>query len=160
MAEQNFPASWGEVEVLDGLDVTDKSKLLGVTFRVIGVEFHLNDKNINIAYVDVETIEGEKFTITDSSTGIHAQIRAHLTMKEKDYAIESGEYVTLNLAVPNGLRVSEYPVAVRLPNGQPHPTQKQMAKTYYLTTSGKRPGAPEAVTEAKPKTSRTRGQVA
>ena len=146
-----LPTSWNDAAVLDGLDIEDKSKLVGLPFLITGCEFKPNRDNISIVYVDAEWPGGQGFTFTDSSTGVRAQLVAYLTALGKDAVVDSGEYVSIRLVSPNGLRVSEYPITRPAPGGSQRRGETVMAKTYYLTTSGRRAGREQAQ-ENEPKT--------
>ena len=141
----NLPASWAESEQLDGLDLIDKAELVGRVFRVTGFYFTSNDRDISYAYVDGEDTDGNTFSFNDSSTGVRAQLVEYLKAKGNDAAIDTGEYVKASIVIPKGLRVSEFTV-------KDERGRDKNARTYYLTTSGKRAGADTA---AAPKT-RTR----
>jgi len=138
-----LPAAWNDADILDGLDIEDKSKLVGIPFLITGCEFKLNNDNVSICYIDAEYRDGESFTFTDSSTGVRAQLVAYLTERKLDAIIDTGAFQSFRLVVPNGLRVSEYtvnrPAARALGR-----IQEVQAKTYYLTTSGRRAGREEA----------------
>lgn len=143
----NLPAAWQESEQLDGLALVDKASLVGTPFRITGFYFSENDKSIGYVYVDGEDVDGNTFTFNDSSTGVRAQIIAYLQTKGDDSAVSSGEYVNVSLVIPNGLRVSEF--VINDERGRP-----KNARTFYLTTSGKRAAAEE---KTEPKT-RTRAR--
>lgn len=134
-----LPAAWQNDEVLEGLDIVDKSKLTDVPFRVLGCVFKSNNEGVSICYIDAERADGYQFTFLDSSTGVRAQIVKYLTEKGMDAAVSNeGEYVEFKLVAPEGLRLSEYDIPVRLPNGNPVPGKFRQARTYYLTTNGER----------------------
>lgn len=137
---------WNTAEALDGLDLLDKSHLIDVPFRIFSVMFVEGNNGVRRVEVDAEKQDGETFTFQDSSTGVKAQLEQYLTSKGID-AVD-GEPVELNLIAPNGLRLSEYDVPERGPNGQEIRGRFRKAKTYYLTTSGKR-AAVKATTPAK-----------
>lgn len=145
-----IPTAWQDADILDGLDIEDKSKLIGIPFLITGCEFKLNNDNVNICYIDGEYTDGSGFTFTDSSTGVRVQIIAYLTERKLDAAVDNGTYQPFRLVVPNGLRVSEYDnprAAATAGRGFPAAAgrvQPQRVKTYYLTTSGRRAGREEA----------------
>lgn len=149
-----LPSNWQNADVLDGLDIADKSKLLEIPFLITGCEFKPNNDGVSICYVDGEFADGSGFTFTDSSTGVRAQLVAYLTEKKLDHVVDTHEYVSFRLVVPNGLRVSEYdrPIRPGMASQVRGPVPK--VKTYYLTTSGRRAAREEAQkgprTAAKP----------
>jgi hypothetical protein len=149
MVNNNLPTAWQSDDIVDGLDTIDKSELLGTPIRLIGCTFNTNNEGVSTCYIDVENLAGEKFTFTDSSTGVRAQLVKYLTEKGLDHIVESGEYAEFKLVAPNGLRISEYEVPMRGPNGQVIPGKMRSARTYYLTTNGER-GARSKATESKP----------
>lgn len=153
---QNNVTSWDTAETLEGLDIVDKATLLDTPFRITGVEFKENNQGVRICYIDAENKDGNEFTFLDSSTGVCAQLTKYLTDNGRDAGIETGEYIECNLVAPSGLRVSEYDVPERGPNGQEIRGKFRRAKTYYLTTNGRRRGASgtKATPEAAPAKSR------
>lgn len=149
MTTPNSTPDWDSAETLEGLDILDKSQLKDVPFRITGCMFQENKEGISICYIDGERKEDSyEFTFLDSSSGVRQQLVKYLTDKGKDAALDTGEYVELNLFAPNGLRVSEYMVDERGPNGQPIKGKQRAAKTYYLTTSGRRTVRSEAAAKA------------
>jgi hypothetical protein len=153
-----MPVGWETEEVLDGLDILDKSQLVDVPLRILGCAFKPNNENVSICYIDAERSDGYAFTFLDSSTGVRAQIVKYLSDKGLDAAVDSGEYVEFKLVAPQGLRLSEYEIPVKAPNGQPIPGKVRLARTYYLTTSGKRGARGKAsdTTAAAPKQAATK----
>jgi len=139
-----IPNNWQNDEVLDGLDILDKQQLIGTPFRILGCVFQSNNDGISICYIDAERADGYTFTFLDASTGVRAQIVSYLTGKGLDAGLDTGEYIDFKLVVPNGLRVSEYEVPQKGPNGQQIGTRTRMARTYYLTTNGQRGAAGKA----------------
>jgi hypothetical protein len=127
----DLTAIWGEdVEVLAGVDLLDKSELIGVPFLLTGVKFTVNDRSIVIAWIEGERQDHTPFTFTDTSTGVKAQIEAHCQAKGiSTDALD--EWNNLRLVAPNGLRVSTYEV-------KDERGKTREARTYYLTTSGAR----------------------
>jgi hypothetical protein len=133
------PSRWANVEVIEGLDIVDKTKLIGVPFCILGATFKSNNSGVQTCYIDAEYENGDMFTFTDSSTGVAAQIKVHLAEKQLDHIIsEEGEYADFMLLAPRGLRVSEYDRQLRTPNGAVIPNKTAPAKTYYISTSGER----------------------
>ncbi len=147
MTTPNLPTDWSDAEVLEGLDILDKSQLVGVPLRITGCIFQPSNQGVSICYIDAEREDGYAFTFLDSSTGVRAQLVKRLTEKGLDAAVQTGEYVELNLVAPNGLRLSTYMIDEKGPNGQPLRGKQREAKTYYLTTSGRRTAREQA---AKP----------
>lgn len=121
---------WGAAETLDGLEIRDKAELLERPFLIESVWFEVGSRNVEYVYVQAQFENGETFTFNDSSTGVRAQIEAYL--KSKDRNPEIGQVVpALNLIIPRGLRFSQYEVTDER-------GRNKLAKTYYLTTSGKK----------------------
>jgi hypothetical protein len=141
-----LPSEWEGSDVLDGLDILDKSQLVGVPFRTFGCAFKPNNEGVSICYIDAHRADGYAFTFLDSSTGVRAQVVKYLTEKGLDSVVESGEYADFQLVAPDGLRVSEYDVPIKSPNGQPIPGKTRQARTYYMTTNGKRGARGKATT--------------
>lgn len=144
MTQPNLPAAWNETEQLDGLDIIDKTKLVGVPFRITGFYFYTNDSGVKYVVIDAENTDGSTFTFNDSSSGIRQQIVTYLAAKGDDSAVSSGEYVDASIVVPRGVRISEFETTDE--RGKP-----KMARTCYLTTSGKRAGANEKKAQAPTK---------
>lgn len=121
---------WGSnVDILDGLDLLDKSELLDRPFLIESVWFEVGQRSVEYVYVQGQFEDGTEFTFNDSSSGVYKQIESYLALKETKP--ELGQVVPIRLVIPSGLRVSEY--EVRDDRGR-----EKKAKTYYLTTSGKR----------------------
>lgn len=120
---------WGSAETLDGLEIRDKAELLGRIFLIEKIWFETGSRGVEYVYVQAQFENGEQFTFNDSSSGVRAQIEAYL--KSKDRNPEEGQVVPMNLVIPRGLRYSEYEVT-------DDRNRRKMAKTYYLTTSGKK----------------------
>lgn len=140
MSENTLPAQWNTGEMLDGLDLTDKSELVGTPFRIMSVMFRSNKNGVEIVEVDAELTDGTMVTFNDSSsTGVREQIADYLTTKGTQ--ITAGEIYEISLVIPRGLRVSNYTIEVR---GKERP-----ATTYYLTTSGLRNSRNAPVTVGK-----------
>lgn len=151
----NLPVGWENEEVLEGLDILDKSQLVDVPFRILGCAFKSNNEGVSICYIDAERTDGYQFTFLDSSTGVRAQLVKYLTDKGLDAAVENGEYQEFRLVAPQGLRLSEYEIPVRAPNGNPVPGRTRTARTYYLTTSGTRGARGKAATTTTTTSKRT-----
>lgn len=133
------PEEWGSADQLDGLELVDKHTLKGVPFRITAVTFATNQRGVSYVYVDGENLLGEPFSFNDSSSGVRAQIVAYLTSKGQDSAVDTGITVPVSLVIPRGLRISEFEV-------QDEKNRSKMARTFYLTTSGKRPAPVPAST--------------
>jgi hypothetical protein len=140
MAQNKLPATWSDAEVLDGLTIVDKADLIGVPFRITGVAFRMNAREVSIVEIDAERVDGSTFTFADSSTGVRRQIVELLNSKGKEANDVTGEYHSLNVVAPEGVRVSEFMITDQETGKQ------RAAKTYYLTTSGKRAVATPAAT--------------
>jgi hypothetical protein len=121
--------AWGEVDVLEGADLLDKSELIGVPFLITGVKTTINSNDVITDWVEGEREDGTSFTFTDSSTGVKAQLDAYLAAKGQGGTID--EWVDVRLVAPKGLRVSKY--TIKDERGKPRDAQ-----TYYLTTNGRR----------------------
>jgi hypothetical protein len=121
---------WGaDVEELDGVAPINKAELLGIPFLLTGLWFETNKSGIEYAWLEGRYQNGDTFLINDSSTGIRAQMEQYLLIRGK--TLEPGEIMDLKILVPKGLRVSEYDVTDER-------GRDKKAKTYYLTTNGKR----------------------
>src|SRR5271166_1802296 len=122
-------------DVLEGFEPIDKAGLVGVPFKVTGVRFRKNEREIVFAEVEIVGAEGEPASMQDASTGVRDQLSAYLAAKKIKFTVgtpeEPGPWVDVKLYAPRGLRVSEY--EVHDAGGRP-----KMAKTYYLTTEGRR----------------------
>lgn len=119
-------------EVLDELQILDKAELVGKPFIIETVMVYTNDRNIEHMDVDIRVENGETFTFKDSSsTGVKHQILGALAGKGVE--LTAGELYDFPVPIfcPEGLRVSHYEV-------EDHRGAKKMARTFYLTTSGKR----------------------
>lgn len=139
VTDDNLPAGWGDADQLDGFERTDKHDLVGVPLRITGVTNGLNNRGVEIMYLDGERADGTTFTITDSSgQGIKGQVLDYLDTK--GVTVEEDKVVAVSIVAPKGLRLSVYdptdkdgnPVIGR--DGKP----LKDVKTFYLTTSGRR----------------------
>lgn len=144
MTQQTLPGTWTEADQIEGADFLDKADLVNVPFRATGLRFYSNDRGVAYVEVDGERVDGTTFTFNDSSSGVRTQLVSYVTGKNMAEIVNSGVFTPISLVAPNGLRVSEYDVV--------DAGRTKKAKTYYLTTSGKRP---DAAAEPK-KASRTR----
>ncbi len=165
MTTPKLPKGWDDAEEFHGLDVRDKSTLIGVPFLITAVWFHTNrnaDPEIHYVNIDAEDATGAPFTFNDSSsTGIRKQIMDRLKETGRDHVIDAeGEILPLRMVIRNGLRVSEFDVMVVNPESGRR--ERRRANVYHLTLSGQRgptegtgvrPGAAEKPAE-KPKTTR------
>jgi hypothetical protein len=121
---------WGrDVEILDGVQIRDKAELVERPFLIETVWFETSTRAIEYVYCQAQFENGESFTFNDSSSGVYRQIESYLA--SKGHKPEIGQEVPVRLVIPEGLRVSEYDV--RDDRGR-----DKKAKTYYLTTSGKK----------------------
>lgn len=111
-------------DVLEGFDPIDKAALVGVPFGITAVRFRTNERKVTFAELEILTQQGETKGFQDSSTGVRDQIIRYLDDKKVPNKGRE-EWVDIRLFVPNGLRVSTYPVTVA--------GVVQEAKTYYLT---------------------------
>lgn len=119
-----------EAVVLDGADILDKSELIGRPFRITGVKSSVNSRQVHTLFVEGEPREGDPFTFTDSSsTGVREQIMKYLGTIGKGDVLD--EWIDVSIVAPKGLRVSKYMATDNRGKDVP-------AKTYYLTTSGRR----------------------
>ncbi len=118
-------------DVLDGFEPIDKAALVGKPFLITGVRFRENERDIVFAEVEITQGEGaEPESLQDSSTGVRDQLSAYLVNKGVKFEI-GGDWVDVSLYAPRGLRVSEYEV-------HDAAGRAKQAKTYYLTTQGRR----------------------
>ncbi len=140
-----LPTEWADTEQLDGLTLVDKAELEGTPFRITAVWFETNERGVNYVYVDAELADGTEITFNDSSKGVRAQIVSRLSALGQDHVVDTNEVVPMLLVIPNGLRKSEF--TVRDDKGK-----EKLARTFYLTTSGKRPNR-QVTTGAKAKKS-------
>jgi len=137
--------AWGtDVEVLEGVDLLDKSELIGKPFLITGVWFETNKHGIEYAYVEGMFENGVTFEFNDSSSGVRAQLITYLEDRNRMPA-SPDEIVSLKLAIMKGLRVSTFEVVdVR--------GRAKTARTYYLTMSGAKPEAPKPAAKPHAKT--------
>jgi hypothetical protein len=139
MTKPTLPSGWNAADQLDGLDLVDKGELIGKPFRITSVSFEENARGVSYVYVDAEDANTNGFTFNDSSSGVRAQLVAHLTRIGQDKIIDTGDALELSVVIPRGLRMSEYEV-------KDDYGKTKKARTYYLTTSGKRAGATATTT--------------
>jgi hypothetical protein len=112
------------------VDLLDKAELIGVPFLLTGIKWTINDRDIIIVWVEGEREDHSTFTFTDTSTGVRAQIEAYAAVKGIS-TDANGDWHDVRLIAPKGLRVSTYTV-------KDERQKDREARTYYLTTSGKR----------------------
>jgi len=125
-----IPTPWGdEVEILDGLDIIDKAELIGRPFLIESVWFEQGARSVEYVYVQAQFENGTGFTFNDSSSGVYKQLESY--MSKRGVKPEFGQVVPCKLMIPKGLRVSKFEV-------QDERGRSKEAKTYYLTTSGKK----------------------
>jgi hypothetical protein len=123
---------WGsDVDVLDGLNLKDKAEIVGTPFLIESVWFETGQRAVEYVYIQAQFEDGTQFTFNDSSSGVYRQIESYLAAK--GHKPEIGQAVPLRLVIPEGLRFSEYEV-------KDERGRDKKAKTYYLTTSGKKAG--------------------
>jgi hypothetical protein len=124
------PSVFDGFDVIEGFDPQDKASLVGVPFGITGVRFRKNDRDVVFAEIEAVDAHGEMISIQDSSSGIRDQLSRYLASQGQK--AEVGEaWADIKLFVPRGLRVSTYEV---------HDVagKTKQAKTYYLTTEGRR----------------------
>lgn len=139
MLNNMFPGAWGEepVEQLAGLDIVDKEELVGVPFLVTQVSFRSNTREVSFCTIDAIDKDGNAFSFQDtSSTGVRAQIVRWLEDHDAEGVVASGEFYSLRLAFPLGLRVSRFLADVK--DERTGKIKQQPAKVFYLTMTGKR----------------------
>lgn len=136
MAQNNLPSAWDDAEEIAGLDLVEKASLIGVPFLITNVYYTENNDGVSYVWVDAENAAGETFSFNDSSKGVRAQITELLTNSGRESAVESGDHVAIRVKCLKGLRVSEYDA--ERPNPRTGKMEWIRARTYYLTTSGKR----------------------
>jgi hypothetical protein len=119
-------------DFIGGADLLDKAELIGREFLITGVRFQKNSKGVEYVYVEGESRDGEEFDFNDSSTsGVKQQITTYLESRGIKVSYDRPDEIhEVNLMIPRGLRVSTYEVVSM---GKP-----KMAKTYYLTSAGRR----------------------
>ncbi|MEU0398336.1 hypothetical protein ABZ208_37460 [Streptomyces sp. NPDC006208] len=134
MSVNTTAGAWdADVEFVGGADLRDKAELIGIEFKITGVRFEKSARGVEYVYVEAETREGEEFDFNDSSSsGVRAQIITYLERKGTEVDYENPDVVhDVNLLIPNGLRVSTYEVTDLR-------GKAKTAKTYYLTSGGRR----------------------
>lgn len=129
--ENDVTSAWGaDVELLDGVEIVDKAELVGKPFLITQVWLDMGSNEVLYLYVNGVHQDGSTFTFNDSSTtGVKAQMLQHLVSKGID--LQPGAVQDVKIVIPRGLRVSVYDVSDL--------GRTKRAKTYYLTTSGRRP---------------------
>lgn len=129
--EESRPVTpWGQdVDILDGLQLKDKAELVGEPFLIEKVWFETSQRSVEYVYIQAQLRDGTEFTFNDSSTGVYRQVESYLV--SKGHKPEIGQEVDVRLVIPDGLRFSEYDI-------KDERGRDKRAKTYYLTTSGKR----------------------
>lgn len=157
MTMPKLPKTWDDAEQLQGLDLVNKTELIDTPFRISAIWFETNERGIEYVYVEAEKANGEEVTFNDSSTGVRAQLVSYLAATGNDSVVDTAtalEPHSMNLVIPRGLRVSEF--MARDERGREKP-----AKTFYLTTSGRRAGkAAQTPAKAATRTTRARGGAA
>jgi hypothetical protein len=127
------PIDWDGVDgalVLDGADIVDKSELVNRPFLITGIKSSVNSRQVHTMFVEATPKDGDPVTFTDSSsTGVREQLMKYLVTINKGDVLD--EWVDVKIVAPKGLRVSKYTATDN--RGKEVP-----AKTYYLTTSGRR----------------------
>jgi hypothetical protein len=132
------PQQFEGFDQIEGLDIADKAVLVGKPLGITAVRFRTNEREVVFAEAEVVTIDGDLCAISDSSTGVRDQLAKYLLDKGHQPSGNT-EWIDVMLYVPRGLRVSVYDVEVS--------GQVKKAKTYYLTTAGRRSPKPEAKPE-------------
>lgn len=116
--------------VLDGADIVDKSEMVGVPFLITAVKNSVNSRQIVTMFVEATPKDGDPVTFTDSSsTGVREQIQKYLVSTGQGDVLD--EWIDVRIVAPKGLRVSKY-------TAQDSRGKDVPAKTYYITTSGRR----------------------
>lgn len=126
--------SWDDAEALAGLNLVEKTTLLGVTFLITGYKFTYNEsRKISYVYCEFETSPGgTRQMFNDSSAN-----GVRLDMEEFHDAKNPGKPFTLEtwydtrLLAPQGLRVSEFPA-------KDERGRDVQGRAFYLTKSGGR----------------------
>lgn len=144
----SLPDSWSAVDNVDGEDLVNKAELVDVPFMITALWFTENERGISFVYVEAERTDGTWFTFNDSSTGVREQLVNHLKNRQLDAAVDTGDVLNIEIVCPRGLRFSEFDVQVENPQTRRLETKK--ARTFYLTTAGRRRGErpTQAVTPA------------
>jgi hypothetical protein len=104
---------WGgeQIETLGGMQVVEKSTLLGVTHLITGYKFTYNERRkISYVWCEFETSPGgEKKTYNDASaTGVRFQMEQFHDAKHPGENFLLGEWYDTRLLVPQGLRDFEF----------------------------------------------------
>jgi hypothetical protein len=146
MANTNLPASWNNAENVAFADYDNKDDFVGVPLLITGATFVAKEKEnnsiIRSVIVEAETADGILIEFTDSSQGIHVQLREHVMnskgIAEADDLYQTGQVYETRIVAPMGLRKSTYEVQVQ--------GKTRQASTFYLTGARRRD---KAVTEAQ-----------
>lgn len=151
-APQTLPDSWADAEIMDGLELVEKATLIDVPFLITAVQFtetvrQSDDAIISYVYVDAVDAKDQPFSFNDSSSGVRSQLVEYVRSRGKADVIETHEVLPVRLVAPKGLRVSEYDQEINDPRTG-RPTVRR-ARTYYLTTNGKRVQPVEAAKSAR-----------
>lgn len=127
------PIDWEGLDgavVLDGADIVDKSEMIGKPFVITAVKNSVNSRSIVTMFIEATPKDGDPVTFTDSSsTGVREQIQKYLVSTGQGDVLD--EWITVQIVAPRGLRVSKYTATDNRGKDVP-------AKTYYITTSGRR----------------------
>jgi hypothetical protein len=141
-----IPAMFEGFDVIEGFEPIDKAELVGRPFGITGVRFRENERKVTFAEIEIIDVNGQPGAFQDSSTtGARDQLARYLT--DKGIPLSS-EWTDVRLFVPRGLRVSEYDAPVD------DSGKVRKAKTYYLTTEGRK--RPEVGSAGADRPQRTR----
>lgn len=136
--------AWGTgTEELQGLDLVDKAELVGKPFMITAVWFEQNQRDVDYVYVEGVHTGGDTFCFNDSSKGVKVQIEQYLSNKGIAPKPLGEVHEGLKLVIPRGLRVSQFTVLDER-------GREKQAKTYYLTTNGKRAGTSSTTATSQP----------
>lgn len=130
-ANIDVPAQWADATVLDGVDLIDKTALVGTPFLITGAKFTVNARDITMVWVEGELSNGDTFTFNDSSTGVLAEMSEYVKRVNNGETPALDAWTDLRVICPRGLRVSHYTV-------KDERNKDRAASTYYLTKSGRR----------------------
>jgi hypothetical protein len=132
---KNTVSAWDTAVELDGLELVDKSELVGKPFVITAFMFRTNEeRGIHFVDLDIEFRDGETATFTDSSSrsGVKVQFTEYLAVNNIEFT--EGEVIELPTPImcARGLRPSTYP------RTDPRTGKEKMVTSYYLTASGRR----------------------
>lgn len=128
--------TWDDAEALAGLNLVEKSTLLGTPFLITGYKFTYNEsRKISYVYCEFElTPNGPRQMFNDSSAnGVRLDMEEYHNAKhEGDFPrFVLDQWYDTRLLAPQGLRVSEFPA-------KDERGRDVQGRAFYLTKSGGR----------------------